>query len=82
MKQTSPASPALLRESIAWLSVIILAAGWSPTIRPEWQIIWVLFGLLGLVSAVGLSYVPDGDHARPFVPSRSAGDAALSKSLP
>lgn len=39
---------------IAWLSVVVLAAGWGSNIDPQWRPIWREFGTFGLVSAVGL----------------------------
>ena len=39
----------------AWISVCLLITGWIPEINDEYSSIWLLSGLAGLVSAVGLA---------------------------
>ena len=39
----------------AWISVCLLVAGWLPDVSGNLHTIWLISGLLGLVSAVGLA---------------------------
>lgn len=43
-----------LPSSIAWLSLVLLAAGWGRTLDNRWQDIWIRAGAFGLAAAVGL----------------------------
>jgi hypothetical protein len=55
-KLDSPNVPRLLSvpSSIAWLSLLLLAAGWGRTLDDRWQDIWIRVGAFGLAAAVGL----------------------------
>lgn len=46
-----------LVELIGWLSLCLLAAAWGPSIDTGWRQLWGIFGVFGLVSAVGLEAV-------------------------
>jgi hypothetical protein len=43
-----------LPSSIAWISLVLLAAGWGRTLDNRWQDIWIRAGAFGLAAAVGL----------------------------
>jgi len=55
-KLNTPTMPRLfsLSASIAWLSLILLAAAWGRTLDERWQGIWIRVGAFGLTAAVGL----------------------------
>jgi hypothetical protein len=55
-KLNAPRMPQLfsLSASIAWLSLILLAAAWGRTLDERWQGIWIRVGAFGLTAAVGL----------------------------
>ncbi len=74
-KLTSATRP--ITESIAWLSVVLLAGAWGAEAGPGWQSLWLNCGLMGLVSAVGLSYVSRGEQAKHAGLSQAECDAAL-----
>jgi hypothetical protein len=54
--KNAPKPPRLvsLPASIAWLSLILLAAAWGRTLDDRWQEIWCRIGAFGLTAAVGL----------------------------
>jgi hypothetical protein len=55
-KLKAPKMPRLfsLSASIAWLSLVLLAAAWGRTLDERWQGIWIRVGAFGLTAAVGL----------------------------
>ena len=46
---------------IGWVSVCLLLASWFPDLSDELRILWMISGVTGLVSAIGLSEVIKAD---------------------
>ena len=56
--QNEPSQRSWITSNIGWLSVCILSAAWGDLMLPsEWQDFWVVIGVFGLASALGLASV-------------------------
>jgi len=66
---------------MAWLSVALLAAAWGAEVGRSWQTVWLHGGLLGLVSAVGLSYASRAVQARQAAINQAHADARLAAAM-